>query len=279
MENSTTTPTNTKSPVVLVISLSFLVIALLCINTFLFLQNQKLSKQISQIQAVPTPEITPTPTVNEVTSWKTYTDLKNGITFQYPSEAKTTTREPDPFPVVVQVDNLHPRTGGGGGPEFEGWMIYVSELQPNPKNIPLRQWAKEHELFLDPVMAKEVGSTETPPVDTNINKLSAIKWTMSGGDGSLDYYLVKRSSGITLITVHDNYGEDTKTTNQILSTFRFVDNQVSEKKSPFVCPTSQYIDCMPTFDTKVGNVKKADCSAEAMAWYKSNCPNFIGGAM
>ncbi len=122
---------------------------------------------------------------------------------------------------MVQVDNLKPRTGGGGGPEFEGWMLYVTETQSNPKNISLRQWAKDHNLISDTSNSGDVGTTETLPVDTSIGGLSAIKWSVSGGDAANDLYLVKKSTGVILIVAHDNFGRDTETVKKILSTFKF----------------------------------------------------------
>jgi hypothetical protein len=41
----------------------------------------------------------------------------------------------------------------------------------------------------------------------------------------------------------------------------------------YTCPTSGWVDCMP------GPEKRPECSAEAMSWYKTNCPNFQGGAL
>jgi hypothetical protein len=41
----------------------------------------------------------------------------------------------------------------------------------------------------------------------------------------------------------------------------------------YTCPQSGWVDCMP------GPDKRPECSAEAMSWYKTNCPNFQGGAL
>jgi len=41
----------------------------------------------------------------------------------------------------------------------------------------------------------------------------------------------------------------------------------------FTCPTNGWVDCMPGPDVK------PECSADAMAWYKANCPNFKGAAL
>lgn len=41
----------------------------------------------------------------------------------------------------------------------------------------------------------------------------------------------------------------------------------------FTCPANGWVDCMP------GPIAKPECSAEAMTWYKTNCPDFKGGAL
>ena len=61
----------------------------------------------------------------------------------------------------------------------------------------------------------------------------------------------------------------------ILEKIEIVKKQTTSPKVSFVCPSSEYIDCMPT----VGGSKKNECSPEAMAWYTANCPNFKGGAL
>jgi hypothetical protein len=46
-------------------------------------------------------------------------------------------------------------------------------------------------------------------------------------------------------------------------------------KSPeaYTCPSNGWVDCMP------GPQVKPECTPEAMSWYKTNCPNFKGGAL
>jgi hypothetical protein len=43
----------------------------------------------------------------------------------------------------------------------------------------------------------------------------------------------------------------------------------------YVCPPNGWVDCMPILD----EAKTIACSAEAMTWYKENCPNFLGAAL
>ncbi|MFZ3068951.1 MAG: hypothetical protein WA052_01405 [Microgenomates group bacterium] len=50
---------------------------------------------------------------------------------------------------------------------------------------------------------------------------------------------------------------------------------VSTASANFICPANGWVDCMPILD----EAKTISCSAEAMAWYKVNCPNFQGAAL
>ncbi len=61
--------------------------------------------------------------------------------------------------------------------------------------------------------------------------------------------------------------------NQILSTFKFLDQPTTTPTAKYSCPASGWVDCMPGPDSK------PECSTEAMTWYKANCPNFKGGAL
>lgn len=46
-------------------------------------------------------------------------------------------------------------------------------------------------------------------------------------------------------------------------------------KTGYTCPSNGWIDCMPQPNEGI----RYECTPEAMNWYKSNCPNFKGGAM
>ena len=65
--------------------------------------------------------------------------------------------------------------------------------------------------------------------------------------------------------------------NQILSTFKFLDEPTPTLTSGYKCPESGWIDCMPGPDkpTRFGGCSQ-DTSPDAIEWYKSNCPNYRG---
>ncbi len=46
-------------------------------------------------------------------------------------------------------------------------------------------------------------------------------------------------------------------------------------ETKYTCPTTGWVDCMPVLDA----AKTIACSPEAMNWYKTNCPDFLGAAL
>ena len=48
-----------------------------------------------------------------------------------------------------------------------------------------------------------------------------------------------------------------------------------EDSTSFQCPTTEWVDCMPT----IGGGGKIECTNDFLAWAKINCPNFKGAAL
>jgi hypothetical protein len=49
----------------------------------------------------------------------------------------------------------------------------------------------------------------------------------------------------------------------------------------YICPKTEYVDCMPKIGIPKEQVNGSDvnyCSAEFLSWAKENCPNFKGAA-
>jgi hypothetical protein len=49
----------------------------------------------------------------------------------------------------------------------------------------------------------------------------------------------------------------------------------SNTKTGFICPKTQWVDCMPG----PGKAKKTECSPEFLQWAQKNCPGFQGAAL
>ena len=71
--------------------------------------------------------------------------------------------------------------------------------------------------------------------------------------------------------------ETQKELDQILSTFKFLEEPTPTSASIYKCPENGLIDCMPGPDkpTRYGGCSQ-DTSPEAIEWYKANCPNYRG---
>lgn len=48
-----------------------------------------------------------------------------------------------------------------------------------------------------------------------------------------------------------------------------------EPNNTYKCPENGLVNCMPILD----EARQKACSPQAMEWYKTNCPNFQGGAL
>lgn len=81
------------------------------------------------------------------------------------------------------------------------------------------------------------------------------------------------TSGNILIE-SDNASGDRQTVKYFNLPVTFGTASASATPSPYACPQSGYVDCMPGPNEGV----RYECTAEAMNWYKANCPGFKGGA-
>jgi hypothetical protein len=163
--------------------------------------------------------------------------------------------------------------------------------------------------FTEESVANELAGGSLTPKDfrkTSISGQEAITYSILNTSGQTERYLAEiKSPNPEVIIGVAGFNKDYF--DQILSTFRFIDNQQTEnpmtcggirgEKCPpgytcqipatypdaqgscvkesgvFTCPTNGWVDCMP------GPGKDTNkCSPEAMSWYKKSCPNFKGGA-
>lgn len=148
--------------------------------------------------AAPTPGLTP----------RTYTNSKFGFSIQIPAGADTSIRDPDPFPVAVEINSSKPPTGGG-------WLMIISEPQPNSSKLTLVNWSTFHNLLISADQEALI------PSNTTVAKRPAIVWNSKGGEGQFRYYLIQKSTTSVVFiivnkgTSHDSYFD------RILSTFQF----------------------------------------------------------
>lgn len=178
---------------------------------------------------------TPTPTFDETTNWKTYTNKLSLYSLKYPSTWKVLDlSEGTQIEIYFQPDKTKP----------VGELL-IEKISKVPGNI---------SQFID---SKSIGGLTAKCMSDQ----TAIKtWC----------YLENNNNKISILIVNDKDLEYNKILEKILSTFKFTNTTTQ-----YTCPTSGWVDCMPVLD----EAKKLACSDEAMTWYKTNCPNFQGGAL
>ena len=104
-----------------------------------------------------------------------------------------------------------------------------------------------------------------------------------GEEGKSLYYVCElKSSGTFVASTVIGYISlsDSAIDDQTLEEFNYILEKIEiiNNTSPisvYQCPTSGWVDCQPVLD----DAKTKACSTEAMAWYKTNCPNFQGEAL
>ena len=262
-------PQPPRFPLLLVL-LSLLSLLLLLSTGYLAYQNMQLQKQIKKLssqQITTTPSTTPDPTAN----WKTYTNTSWDISFKYPAE---------------WVDII---------PSGES---FISEGSANKVNLRIDKGRYYNNVPLDPYStAFTVAVGQHPGGDNENTKIADIK--VDGHDAviiSMDGlqstqeapsflydYIVRDGNSLFTLSFwsadgaksKENITNQKQTFDQILSTFKFIDQPTTTPTTNYTCPAGGYVDCMPILD----EAKQNACSQEAMTWYEANCPNFKGGAL
>jgi hypothetical protein len=217
------------------------------------------------INPSPTPTSTPTPTPDPTADWKTYTDTKNTFSLKYPAS----------LPIETSLCG--------------GTCIEDLRFTPNPatggSSIAVVLTSKDSRIkTLDDYknIIVKGDSSIINVQDTKIAGNNAVSYKLSGGIPPLPIieYAVVHNNYYYIIRLLDSdetkkdLAGNQKIFDQILSTFTFLDSNNSTS-SGYICPPSGYVDCMPVLTPE----KQATCSSEAMSWYKTNCPNFKGGAL
>jgi hypothetical protein len=258
--NESSEPKSKLVPILLII----LIISVLVVGGFFVYKTYFSQNTIQPIgNSTSQPVSTPDPTAD----WQTYTNEKYGYSFKYPSDWK------------VEAENGEDPTTTFS-PSFSSPCNFNNDGRCTNLTLALGGKYKE-------------GQNLEYYFNINIQDIVSKRDIVVGGEKALEikYHLAKEYVGhegepaIEIKAIHNKnvltiqYGEQQSTSlselkyenifDQILSTFKFTD----QASINYTCPTSGYVDCMPT----VGETK-TECSTEAMSWYKANCPNFKGGA-
>ncbi len=189
----------------------------------------------------------PTPTSDPTADWKTYSDRQGRFSFKYPS--------------AWWIE------------EFDAGAETISYIDDNDQvSLGITD-------IISPLsIGKECKSLDD--ISENIN--FSYKVNIAVYDcGSLNQHSVYMDFEYndTPYRLGYNYNKNLESKyigilNQILSTFKFLEEGDKSNNSKYACPANGWVNCMPGPD-----MPREECSQDAMDWYEENCPNFQGSAI
>jgi len=208
--------------------------------------------RIPYLSVAPTPFTSPKPTAeagDPTANWKTYTDPILKFSIQYPNDMTLEIMNNDIYLSLVSFKNNNTQ-----------FSVYVRE-----SNV-------ENEVKL--IRAQTEGHVVTTLVKNEAFQINGIngwllEYTPQSGNINRSTLIIPNKTNVYVINAQSDVFD------QILSTFKFFGQPIVTPAASYTCPPSGYVDCMPILTPE----KQAACSKEAMTWYKSNCPDFKGGAL
>jgi hypothetical protein len=236
-----------KFPIFSVLLLTILsVVSAICV--YLFLQVRELS--ISQ--PVPSPSASPFVYIDPMSTWQEYLNPTFGFSFKYPKETFVL----DSIERLGQrliVQNVASKETTMDTPQM---VIYLG-----PNNGRDLSWYSTN-------ASKEYG-TDLKTESLKIGGIDALLGQTGQKQKIVPTVWIINADLVYTIQLPATLSQEYELFTQILNTFTFSKSTVS-----YTCPTSGYVDCMPSPDGP-----KPSCAKEAMDWYKANCPDFKGAAL
>ncbi|HOX96364.1 MAG TPA: hypothetical protein PLI45_03200 [Candidatus Woesebacteria bacterium] len=228
----------------------------------------------------PTPTIvvpseTPTPTIDPTANWQTYVDSVGKYEIKYPTNATLSTNS-KPIVDIVYIGQAQIDSGRTQSELSDGYKISINfeYTAPTQTLASAANYVHQHNADNCPEPGKAVIS---PLIQTTISDEPAMQFSTKNCFTDSTTVMVIKGDKLYEITSmypasnpdqQKNYQDQTV---KILSTFKFT----GTNNAKYTCPTNGWVDCMPVLDA----AKTIACSTEAMAWYKTNCPNFQGAAL
>lgn len=249
-----TPPPNNNSNLLIGIFLLFLGILVgLAIDKTAILSNIRIP--YLGVKPTPTPLATPTPT--PTANWKTYRNNFYSFQIAYPSrfEIVEKTKREDYYDTLATLTS----------PFKESITLKaIHDIDIYEKNGP--EIVAEREImdsgFIYNITPTKIG-----------NYFAAITTLDNNPDKKSPTITIAHQNKNLFIVIDINADLSRVEFDQILSTFRFLDEPTTTPVAKYSCPANGWVDCIPGPDAK------PECSIEAMLWYKTNCPNFQGGAL
>lgn len=234
----------------IIIVSSILGIIFLSSIIFLYFQNQQLKKQFINLQISPTNRApSPTPKAvssisipsNEITGWRTYTNIMLGFSFKYPNEYK------DPIENNNYISLMSPlNSGPKKGYELQNGElkveIYTSDASSNETLTDLVKKKKEQ--------SDSLGSNTKilKEEEILIDGINAVKQTWKGMGTGQTILFIRNGKEFGIIKYPAITSRDDEF-DQILSTFKFLEKKCPEgqyarqcKLGPCCCPNGAICD-------------------------------------
>ncbi|KKR80855.1 MAG: hypothetical protein UU73_C0002G0160 [Candidatus Daviesbacteria bacterium GW2011_GWA1_41_61] len=200
----------------------------------------------------PCPSPTPSQTPDETASWKAYINHQNAFSIQYPQAVII--KELNPNEITMRLPD-----------DTDNNLVFdLIFININPAGVTdIKQAIKSYD------------ATKLSSNDIVIGGIKGLYFdSVPAAYEASDAFVIKNGL-LFAFRIEGNspkFSENKKIFNQILSTFKFLDGTLEERN--YVCPKSEWVNCMPGPDFK----NQEQCSEDFLKWAKSNCPSFKGGA-
>lgn len=240
--NHSTIQPSDNSSTLPILSMAIFVLLSLGAVAFLYYQNQQLKGMLANYQSTPVTSPTPVATVDLTANWKTYINPSKTYSFKYPDGLKSDTGAAGSGFESIRFTFMGQKQIDSGRTQTElseGYMFIVTKVGLTSAFDPKKAAEKQ-----------QTGSTESCK---NISDLTKVK--IDGFDGfsigcigeSTTTFVSdgKSTYSITEFYTGDNKDTYKKTTDQILSTFKFI----SQSASPSATPSTKPVAC--TMEAKI----------------------------
>ncbi len=243
-------PTNRQQPktndfVILLLS-SLLILSCLVAGFFAY-KTQNLVKEITKLKSVPTQIASATPTPDPTADWKTYTNEKYGFEFKYPESINTKNK------ITNDIFDLYMN-----GEEQNRVIISINQIKTF-QTEPLEWWNTQKIDVYSKLPSSCFDLTKEATIISNHNAGTVVKQfdkeitigksKDTKGCGvwpyNITFLLIPNSQGILKITYEAGYSIQSE---DILSTFRFIEPDASSTPLPVactmeakVCPDGSYV--------------------------------------
>lgn len=268
-----------KFPFILAVVLIFLSVVA-AIGIYLLVQVRTMA--LDKITPSPVPIPSPTPTPDPTADWQSYHNSKYSYSLKVPNFLSHLNRGPSNQKKIddndwyfaktdtSQLDSLH-KSIASSGAIFLEIAVYKDAAKQNYDlhcmGTPLSFNQQDPVITTEPLVSEVEGFVQSTGLAFHSTVPKAEYW---------DSKVCFIKDDIDYEIYYQNYenSEPDNTLAQILSTFKFAPVEETTDNQ-YVCPKTEWVDCMPSPDAGV----KLECTPDYLTWARANCPRFKGGAL